>query len=397
MRSADLMSSYSERDLSQGFIVCGITHQESHIFALFPSYVSFARYHLLLAEKKRCFFEVILGDHAQKPHFDIEVEPEKIPGLSPDELATFAEELLAKFLPVLITTFEETYRVKLDLQSDVLIFTSHGREKRSFHIIIDNYAHNNNREAKAFYEEVIKGLDEELRVFIDHSVYSKTQQFRISGSQKKGSGRIKVLLGIWQYQGKAIEYRYREEPRNDGHRFILLLEASLISYTNNCKLLTNLLPEVEAKKGNLNWDRESDDLHHETVKVAFNLLGKRSGVSVTIPGFPYEVRDVIGTLILLKRKYPSNCQICHRIHEHENPYLLVVTDDNKIRHVYFDCRRADGHKLYLGILPEEHNGTYLPDAPIMEDFEEIVAKVTNLGMIPMKEVRQIKKEKGHGL
>ena len=391
-RTQDLMSRCSDKDLRQGLLVCAITRSDTHIFALFPSYVSFAKFHLALPEGKRCFFEIVLGDHTQKPHFDIEVETEKLPDLSPEELVLFGEALITAFLEVIIPLFAELYKFGLVLETDVLIFTSHGPKKRSFHVIIDNYCHGSNKEAKAFYEEVLARLPEELRPFVDGSVYSKKQQFRIVGSQKKGSGRIKVLLTPWSYQGKEISYHFREEPRNPGHQLVLILESSLISQVSNCRPLPNLLPEPEQKASG-DWDQESDDLHIETVKVAFNLLGKKAGVSVTTPGFPYEVKEVMGGLILLKRKYPSNCQICRRVHEHENPYMVVATDENKIRHVYFDCRRADGKKLYLGVLPEELNGKYLPDAPCLQEAQDILSKLGEVAKIPMKTVRQIKNGK----
>ena len=395
-QTRDLMSHCSDKDIRQGLLICAITRSDTHIFALFPSYVSFAKFHLALPETKRCFFEIILGDHAQKPHFDIEIEPEKLPGISLEDMAIFADNLLDKFLETMIPLFEELYQVELNLETDLLIFTSHGPKKRSFHVIIDNYSHNNNREAKAFYKEVLKKLPEELCPFIDEAVYSKKQQFRVVGSQKKDSGRIKVLLSTWKYQDRIIDYKYREEPRNPGHRFVLLLEASLVSYPSNCKPLTNLLVEEDEKK-QTSWDQEGDDLHPETIKAALNLLGSKAGVTSADPRFPYSVRGVMGTLILLKRESPSKCRICKekngepKVHEHENPYILVVTDDNKIRHVYFDCRRADGKKLYLGVLPEEINGKYLPDAPCLQEAQDILARLGEVAKIPMKTVREIKR------
>ena len=56
---------------------------------------------------------------------------------------------------------------------------------------------------------------------------------------------------------------------------------------------------------------------------------------------------------MLKRTRPSRCKICCRIHENENPYLLVVGDEKS---VYFHCRRApEGKSLFLGKLNPEEN------------------------------------------
>lgn len=393
-KSPDLLSNISERDLYRGLLVCGLLYNGNHVFALFPSYVDFARFNLGLSETKRCFFEIILGDRAQKPHFDIEIELDKAPHLKPEDLSSFGEELLTKFLDLMIAQFEELYMTRLNLKTDLLIFTSHGTTKRSFHVIIDNHCHTSNIEAKAFYEKITQLLPVELQPFIDSAVYSKKQQFRIVGSQKKGSGRIKQLRETWEYHGEKIEYSFREKSRNSGHKLVLLLEASLVSYVPCCRYLPNLLP-VEATTKTVASSEDQEDLSPKTVEVAFNMIAKKAGVSINDPRFPYEVKGVIGTLILLKRLRPSNCQICCRIHEQENPFLLVITDDNGIRHVYLDCRRseqyADGKKLYLGVLPEEYNGSFLPDTPCLQNANEIIAKLSRIAKIPMKEVRQIKK------
>lgn len=392
--SRDLMSSVSEKELNNGLIICGITWSDTHIFALFPNYISFAKFHLSLPEEKRCFFEIIPGDRIQKPHFDLDFSYDDYMKNYPasklklEEFLSIAETLFNTFLQIVIPLFEKLYAVKVVLASDILIFTSHGPRKRSFHLIIDNYAHLNNREAKAFYEEVSKVIPEELKEFLDSAVYSKTQQFRIVGSQKRGSDRPKKILEEWIYQEEKITFQYKEPSRNDGHRLVLLLEASLVSYTGNCKLLSNLLPE-EARK-ETTWNCEVDDLHPETVKAAFALLGKKAGVNVNVHNFPYEIRHVVGGLIMLKRRYPSMCQVCKRIHEHENPFMFVITDDNNLRHVYFDCRRGDGRRLYLGILPEEINGKYLPDSPHLLEAQEILSKMIELSKLSMRTVRKAK-------
>ncbi len=41
------------------------------------------------------------------------------------------------------------------------------------------------------------------------------------------------------------------------------------------------------------------------------------------PRFPYRLREVKGTLVALNRLRPSSCHACARIHEHENPFLIV--------------------------------------------------------------------------
>ena len=392
-RSPDLMSYYSEKELRQGMLVCAITHSDTHIFALFPNYITFAKFHQGLAENKRCFFEIILGDSPQKPHFDLDFDLQKNASFTLENFSAEVDKMFNLFLETMITQFEMTYKATLVLDKDVLIFTSHGMKKRSFHVIIDNYCHGSNREAKAFYDEVTRLLPEEVKSFVDRSVYSKKQQFRIVGSQKRGSGRIKSLVSPWQYQGKEIVYKFREEPRNPGHRLILLLEASLVSRISNSQILSNLLAEEVKESNFVGEEGVGNDLHPATAKAAFNLLGTKAGVSVHTPGFPYEIKDIFKNFVMLKRIRPSRCQVCCRIHEHENPYLIVNIDGNGLRHVSFDCRRADGKRLYLGILPEEVNGKYLPDAPCLQESQEILSRFQEIAKIPMKTVREVKRKR----
>lgn len=396
----DLMSFFSDKELALGVIVCAITSLGNHVFALFPNYVAFAKYQQSLPLEKRCFFEIILAGR-QKSHYDLDIDLKKYPDANPDTIFQL-------FITTLITVYKEVYNIDLNLETDILPFTSHGATKRSFHVVVDNYCHTCNLEAKAIYDEVMKREGPALHDFLDSSVYSKKQQFRIVGSQKMGSGRIKTLYSPWPYQDQNITYLYREEPHNPGHRLVLELEASLVSFTSHCKLLPNLISD-DKKYPSYNggssgeWVGDADDLHSDTIKAVLNMLAKKGNTNIHADNFPYEVRGVVGTLILLKRLRPSRCQVCKRIHENENPYILVVTnEDTNCRHVYFDCRRAEGNKLYLGILDEEQNGKILPDAPFLIEQKEqlsklgyldILNKMSSTAGIPMKEVRNVRNTK----
>lgn len=390
-----LLNDFTEKDIWEGLLVCGITANDRHIFALFPNYVAFAKFNEQLPDMKRCFFELIFGDHPQKPHFDLEVEMEKIEKQTLEALIEIGDKLLETFLDTMVPLFEETYHQTLNLETDVLIFQSHGSKKRSYHVIIDNYSHCNNFEAKAFYELVIKKIPDQFKPFVDGSVYSKKQQFRIIGSQKKGSGRIKTHIPSWKYHDQEITYHMREKPYNDRHYMVLMLEASLISYTNNCKPLLDLVPKQEMKKdGGLSYQQDQGDLSKEIVKEAFGLLEAMAGVKGgDTSNFPYCVKEVIGGLILLSRLRPSLCRICKRIHEHENPFMVVYTDRKGHRRASFYCRRSD-KGLNLGPLKQEVKppSKYLPDGttPLL-DSEDILAKIAQTSKVSMKTIRYIRK------
>jgi hypothetical protein len=48
-----------------------------------------------------------------------------------------------------------------------------------------------------------------------------------------------------------------------------------------------------------------------------------------------DVRERQGGLIILNRLRPSFCKVCEKVHEHENPFLII----HEAGEVYMDCRR----------------------------------------------------------
>ena len=57
--------------------------------------------------------------------------------------------------------------------------------------------------------------------FVDISVYSPKQNFRIVGSQKWKSGRIKIHHETWKYKGDDIKYQFRDLYSNEIKKFNL--------------------------------------------------------------------------------------------------------------------------------------------------------------------------------
>jgi hypothetical protein len=91
----------------------------------------------------------------------------------------------------------------------------------------------------------------------------------------------------------------------------------------------------------------------DEIKEVMNLCYQKAGLTYGDPSFPYVYKEIIedngeSSILLLKRRMASNCRACNRVHEHENPYLIVVGQD---RDIYLDCRRNDfGKKTYVGRL-----------------------------------------------
>ena len=350
-RSPALLREHQWSDVQQGLVV-HLTFDRKRLFSLFPNYRAFLQYEYQFPAKLRSFYETVFGQTPQKPHFDLDVDLNNdqdllhsVPGRTVQEVV---DELVQLVLEAIIAVFQD-YRLQLDLTRDILLFTSHGSSKRSFHIVIDNYYHCNHREAAAFYHMVANRIPSLYRRWLDSKVYSSIQQFRLEGSQKIGSGRIKVLAEEWSLRDRLVRYQLSEQPTNDFHRRCLIFRASLLGQVKGATGLPSFLPR-SAEPGPLVVVRPSShqQLTSEEGLAALDLVAQKVGVSTTDHRFPYRLIRVEGNLVILKRVKRSHCRICDRVHENENPFLVVVGQEKR---VYFYCRRNDeGARLYVGSL-----------------------------------------------
>ena len=70
--------------------------------------------------------------------------------------------------------------------------------------------------------------------------------------------------------------------------------------------------------------------------------------------FPFSFREIDENKIELRRHKSSNCIICNRIHEKQNPYIFITPNiETRILSIRFDCRRRENGErtLFLGFFP----------------------------------------------
>ena len=341
-----LFSHYPRSSLLNKFVVCwdyfDLVHQKTHkMYTCFDSYLQFAIYFLKLDERFRCFYEIIFGESIQKPHFDVDIE------ISENETQVDHEKVLNDLINRIIELIPD-----INLEKDICIYSSHGKNKISYHVIINNYFHNNNDEAKSFYYSVMEKLPEEYfnNHWIDHSVYSKTQQFRIYGTKKNGTDRLKKFHDIWYLNDKQIIHKNEDISEDDDENVIFLrrLEESIVTARpGNCKLLPTF--EIHEKFKRKIYEK-GEDIEQDLAMQAITLLAHSMGTIPESKSFPFKFDKIDGNFIILRRLKASHCRACNRKHYHENPYLLITEDKN----IFFDCRRSTpDKKLYVGSLKEE--------------------------------------------
>lgn len=418
-----LMQDYNLNELSKKIIICFTpikipgwkwrptdpNFKHYRLFAVFDSYLDILPYFNNFKEEDRCFYEIILGQFYQKPHFDIDIDKD-----TPNK-----EQLGRNLIQNLIKTIGDTIGQSKDclnplkdlsLEEDVLIYDSNkyneegfSENKISYHVIINNYYHENNLEAKAFYEHIVSKMPDNCgKEFIDPKVYSNIQQFRIVGCQKVGSGRIKLFNEKFNYFDQKIKHIYNDcknnddlieqdnSSNNDDIKLLQIFYESLIT----CNNTSNYIPSFYKKKEYQNFGGNID-VTPILLERSITLM-KEKFASFNPPiecNFP--VISIEDNQIILKRKNPSYCPMCNKIHDAQNPYIFI--NNSK---AYWNCRRQTP-SLLLGYVDyynytDDLNSYKIP-TDVDDDFEYDNEPIFKIGskIIPKESNLKISSEESN--
>jgi hypothetical protein len=332
-----LLDDYRLSDLTsrRALIMCLTTLEGWRVYSVFATYQEFGLYYLKFPLVERCFYEVIIGDAPQKPKFDIDLDLNEVRGVEPQKVVLSTIKSILEEL--------ELVQVPINPLTDLLVFSSCdvSKGKYSYHIVIDNYCHATNLEAKAFYKKVVAHLPPSWisANLVDSSVYSIKQQFRIVGSSKLQVNRYKSLVEGWTNPVSGEDVTYATPTVSDKELLMIMLKSSLVSQTAHCQPLPTFIDLTAGPKKSV--DDELEEVTPEEAKRALEIIANSAGLTINDRKFPYRLGEIKGPLVTLKRIKPSKCLICCRVHEHENPYLLIVGLNKTI---LFYCRRAPPEK-----------------------------------------------------
>ena len=272
---------------AKGIVVC---HQLEHrTFAYYRDPVEFYNEMKRYPLEERCFYEVVMGDRFQKPYFDIDVDAVD-PGMERSLLETLTKAVL------------QDTRIRPE---DVLIFTSNGDDKSSYHVVINRWVVPNSYSNKVYCGRIIDRLRDHPGVrWIDRLVYKNVQQFRALGSTKYMKDRYKRPLGE--------EYDYTPD------RF--LFYRSLVSNSAGCRLFESC---------------EKPKPVYDTIQFTQRAYDQLKQMPEIIDG-TFSIDAMKDGLVTLIRNNPSYCRSCDRIHENENPFVTLANGDT----ILFHCRRG---------------------------------------------------------
>jgi hypothetical protein len=321
-------------------IVCFVNGQDIRYYTCFDSFIECVQTMLRIPVEKRSFHEVVLEYRNQKMRFDVDIKKDCKYGLS------IVEEQVQSFMDELIQAIIDTYEeigYQIVPSKNILLFTSHGKDKWSYHVVIDGFYCENCQEAKALYRSITMKMKSDNMHWLDESIYNPNHSLRILLSSK--SGRIKTLEKEWKFKDQMIRFEYSEKPRNDKHQMVLEFERSFISLTENC------FPIPCMVKKDLHPMQGADPVCDQVLDYSYRLF-------CSIYGNVFVFAKSVSNFVLLERrvesgkKIESGCPICNRVHESENAFLVIKTlpkENGITRHqIYFYCRRESGKKILIG-------------------------------------------------
>jgi hypothetical protein len=270
---------------------------------------------------------------------------------------------------------------KINPKNHILVFSSHGKEKWSYHIIIDGFYCDTHQDAGELFKRIISRMPKDHLDWLDGSIYSVNHCLRILGSVKE-DGRIKILDKKWKYKDEEILFEYPEQPRHENHRLALEFERSFLTLNSNCYPL----PSFVQKQALDGVEKKPEKQAEEDVIHYASLLFKSLYGDICVP------IGCMNNMILLSRRYASGCPICERVHENENAFLWLkpVEESNVFTkyEIYFHCRRAIGKKIKIG-------EKIIVD--VKQVKEKVVVEKVSRGGFSLKELENISKTSIHNL
>lgn len=341
-------------------VVCMMDPTGRRLYTVFRTVAEYFTFtHSLSEDHKstRCFFEICFNERPQRLRFDIDIVAGAL-----DE----SERILGDFVQAAQKAFTDLRCPIGSLAEDMVVCTSHGPTKMSYHVVFTHAFVRRSEEAKAFYLLVVRHMKPEYQVYVDVAVYSKTQQFRLLGFSKVGANRPKVCPEVWRYRrilssacdssdehheekDQVVEEVVEVDTRPIRSRLNAfdVLRRTLISFADTgypisvpCHTYSSISQGVICSGGTPN-------------EVATRILSfARERFEALEHAFPFEFvgSSEDSCLILLRRTGASFCPTCSRAHEHENPFLRATWRGENRFDVMFDCRRAQSRQHLVGSL-----------------------------------------------
>lgn len=275
------------------------------------SWDNFFKIYSLINQNDKHFYEMI----DEKCKFFLDIDGKDIQTGDWNSYIDIIEKLLIKFF-------------KKELNVEITIIKCESKEtenerKKSCHIIVSDYCFLV-EDCKCLCEKFIHDYikNKNIKDIIDISVYGRNRCLRIPYSTKINSDRIKIVSQIY--------YKDSFVTNISETNFIEIKNKNNIKNFNNEK-------NKNIFKNKINNFDEISSNHIDYLEIINNKINKDKKT------FKIRKNGIIKNMIICDRILPSYCQQCKRIHELENPFIIIEEDYNKL---YFYCRRNPKPTIY---------------------------------------------------
>lgn len=243
-----------------------IQHSGNRMYTKFNNLSAFQHWYLNLKPTQRMFAEII-GSGPQKFRLDLDGD------ISDPQL--------------LIRDVQNFFQIMGHGTPQILFYDISSSDKMSYHLIVSSHYFSDNISCKIFTDSLIQfSQSSPWTLCVDTGVYKSIQGFRLEGSTKWQQQRWKYLFGTQQINPKSFP-------------------DSLLGNINPQTMHHISIPHSQIQKYLSSRPKPSPNLTTTSIP----------------PGFT--IRQTLDNgIVTLNRIKPTYCNLCDRIHEHENAYMI---------------------------------------------------------------------------
>lgn len=303
------------------------------------------------------FNECLLPFQPRKIYYDIDI---------PSKECSY--EMAESVKDELITSLIDHLGIK-DLSKEVMVITAHREDKYSYHIILPllgihvdlpedltNFGIDTKRKwanlVREFHLDSITKMSEENKKYVDTSIYSYFQNFRML-HQSKLNYNNPFVYSNFKYKDQIIS-RYipeidcpNEIKRNELIEKNIFERSCISDFTNFNGRIIELkleIDQIQTRISNPLLDLHlSEDPRNIFRKIYPDLILNDGQSSNQNQDTYFNFININGYL----------CPICKRIHDHQNPYLFIKKELWGLE-LWFNCRR-NKHSLFISKLEEKES------------------------------------------
>jgi len=320
-----------------------VRNEQSGHYLWFPSVDDFWVFSDNTDPPSRCFHEVVFGDMRQRLKFDIDANVDGAGGVDmitpqalgiSDRPGLFGRERKARaIIGAIIDAVDHVFNgTFLECghaigRDDIIVCTSHGPTKYSYHLIVSGFLVLDNHEARGFTREVIDFLPAAVAKFVDAGVNMSKQNFRVLESTKKVRG------------GANANPRFKVFEPGLGAGRLKNRDLTLIAHGDSVRWMT-VLPSRWAQNS-----RRAGGCVFRPVDDTFDKIGRTIAETCERAGLThgFKFRAVKNCFVMFDRLFPTACRICKKTHMKDNTLMFTLTATEPRRIVEW-CRRSEGGK-----------------------------------------------------